>query len=56
MVREAEIMDIVNGFDKDLLRMFTFDKNIYFLVLFKCETIIFYGSFFILHCTIMNYL
>ena len=40
--REAEIMDIVYDLGKNKLRIFTFDRNIHYIVLFKYETIIFY--------------
>ena len=35
-------MDIIYDLDKDYFRIFTFDWNIYQIVLFKCDNIIFY--------------
>ena len=41
--REAEIIiDIVYDLDKDWFRIFTLEMDIYLIVLFKFETIIFY--------------
>ena len=36
------MIDIVYDFDKDKFRIITFYRNIYEIVSFECETIIFY--------------
>ena len=38
---EAEMIDYVYDLDKVKFRIFTFDRNIYSIVLFKCESSIF---------------
>ena len=36
------IINIVYDLDNDWFRIFTLERVIYYIVLFKCETIIFY--------------
>ena len=58
--REAEIIiDIVHVYDldKDWVRIFTLERDIYLIVLFKCENIISYiplGCIFILELFILR--
>ena len=40
--REAEIIDIVFALDKNSFRIFTLERDIYQIGMFKCKTIIFY--------------
>ena len=56
--REAEIIDIVYDLDTDYIVIFTFDRNIYLIVLIKCEIIILYvtlASIYILVIHIRKY-
>ena len=56
--REAEIIiDIVYDLDNDWFRIFTLERDIYQIKLFKCEPIIFYvplGCIFILELFILG--
>ena len=56
--REAEIIiDIVYGLDKDWFRILTLERDIYYIVLLKCDKIISYvplGCIFILELFIIR--
>ena len=51
------IIDIVYDLAKDWFRIFALERDIYYIVMFKCETIIFYvplGCIFILELFILG--